>query len=69
MAYAWRGISLVMHKSHLYVRGRVLRHPLTREIVATPPSQKAAEDFCRRNGYTWMKPVRDVDMTKLEQKI
>jgi hypothetical protein len=54
---AWRGTALILEKSHLYVSGRVLRHPLTRAIVATPNSQKAAETFCRQNGYSWMKPT------------
>ena len=66
---AWRGTALILEKSHLYARGRVLRHPLSREIVATPPSQKAAERFCHQNGYSWMLPANNVDPAKLEARI
>jgi hypothetical protein len=54
---AWRGTALILEKSQLYVSGRVLRHPLTRQIVAAPNSQKAAKNYCRQNGYSWMSPV------------
>lgn len=54
---AWRGTALIVEKSHLYQRGRVLRHPLSREIVTTTNSQKEAEAYCRQNGYSHMKPV------------
>jgi len=56
---AWRGTALILEKSHLYARGRVLRHPLTRQIVVAPNSQKAAVDYCRSNGYSWMPPVME----------
>jgi hypothetical protein len=55
---AWRGTALILEKSHLYVKGRVLRHPLTRAIIATANSQKLAETFCRQNGYSWINPVQ-----------
>jgi hypothetical protein len=69
MAYAWRGTALLLEKSHLYQKGRVLRHPGSLAIVATPKSTQAAKDFCRRNGYSWMAPVKNVSMESLEQKI
>ena len=64
-----RGHTLILEKSHLYVRGRVLRHSLTLEIVATPNSQRAAEDWCRRYGYSWMPPVANISLSDLEEKI
>ena len=66
---AWRGTALILEKSHLSARGRVLRHPLTRAIVATPPTQKLAVKYCAQNGYTWMLPVANVDMAAREQRI
>lgn len=56
---AWRGHTLVIEKSHLYVGGVVLRDPLTLKTVTPANSHKAAEKYCRDNGYSWMdaKPV------------
>lgn len=69
MAYAWRGTALLLEKSHLYAKGRVLRHPGTLKIVATPNSTKAAQKYCRDNGYSWMAPVKNVSMEDLERKL
>ena len=70
MAYAWRGTTLVMHKSHLRQGAVILRHPLTREVVGdTKNSRDEAIRYCRRNGYSWMEPVRNVDEARREQKI
>lgn len=66
---SWRGTCLIIEKSHLYMRGRVLRHPGTLQTVTTQPSQSAAERYCRRNGYSWMKPVPNVSLAQLEERI
>ena len=66
---AWRGTCLILEKSHLYVKGRVLRHPLTQGIVVTQPSQARAERWCRQNGFSWMRPVENVDQERREAKL
>lgn len=66
---AWRGTALILEKSHLYLNGRVLRHPLTQATVATPNSQRAAIRFCRQHGYSWMAPVANVDRERREAKL
>lgn len=66
---AWRGTALIFEKSHLYARGKVLRHPLTRETVATPASFKDAVKYCAVNGYAWMNPPSNVDMERLEKRL
>jgi hypothetical protein len=65
----WRGTALILEKSHLYQRGRVLRHPLNRVTVATTNSQKAAEKYCVQNGYAWILPPSNVNLSKLEARI
>ena len=69
MAYAWRGTALIIEKSHLYTRGVVLRHPLSRDILHSHNSRAQAIRYCQRNGYSWMEPVRDVDQSHREQLI
>lgn len=64
----WRGTALTLEKSHIYARGRVLRHPLSKAIVATGTSQHC-ETYCAQNGYAWMLPPENVDMAKLEARI
>lgn len=69
MSYAWRATTLILEDSHIYQRGKVLRHPTTKEIVIAARSKKSALDYCRLNGYTWMLPVKDVDQDRLEARI
>ena len=64
-----RGHTLILEKSHLYARGRVLRDALSLKTVATPNSQRAAEAWCRRYGYSWMPPVANISLSDLEEKI
>ncbi len=67
---AWRGTTLVMHKSHLRQGAVILRHPLSRQVVGdTKNSRSEAISYCRRNGYSWMDPVENVDPAKLEARI
>lgn len=67
--YLWRGTSLVLERSKLYMRGMVLRHPVTLKTVATTRSRGAAMDWCRRNGYSWMNPIPNIDQVALEERI
>jgi len=64
----WRGTSLILEKSHLYARGRVLRHPLSRAIVATGTKGDCVT-YCAQNGYAWMLPPPNVDPAMLEKRI
>lgn len=64
-----RGSTLIIDKSQLYVRGVVVRDPLTLRTVVALKNRKEALRYCRRNGYSYMDPVDHVDMDRLEQKI
>jgi hypothetical protein len=58
-----------MEKSHLYARGRVLRHPLSMQTVGAFSSVKDALRYCRQNGYSVTLPANDVDSQRLEQRL
>jgi hypothetical protein len=54
-----RGTCLIIEKSVIRARAAVVRHPLTLQIVTTQNSRNAAEEWCRRNWYSWIDPVKD----------
>jgi len=65
----WRGHTLTIEPSHVVQGHAVIRCPITLKTLHSHPSRKAAENYCRRNGYSWMEPVRDVDTATLEERI
>lgn len=65
----WRGHTLTIENSHTQAGHAVIRDPLTLKTLHSHPSRKAAESYCRRNGYSWMEPVRDVDSDTLAERI
>lgn len=65
---SWRGTCLILEPSKLYLGAYVLRHPSTMQAVATPNSRRAAVSYCRTHGYSWMNPVKNVSLAKLEAR-
>jgi hypothetical protein len=65
---AWRGTALIIKKSPMRVGAVTLRHPLTRVTLHSHNSRASAIGYCRRNGFSWMDEVTDVDQTRLEAR-
>lgn len=66
---SYRGKTLVIEESHLYVNGAVIRDPVSLKTVNTQRNKSKAKHWCRRNGYSWMQPVKNVSLADLEEKI
>lgn len=64
-----RGTSLILEKSHKTVSGKVLRHPLTLEVVAYPENMASAMAYCRLHQCSWNHPQKNVDFGALEEPI
>ena len=65
---SWRGRTLIIEKSHLYANGAVLRDPVSLVTVNTPATKKRAIEWCKRNGYSWMQPGKNVSVSDLEKR-
>lgn len=60
---------MIIERSHLRAGAVVLRDSLSLRTLHGHASRRAAIRYCERNGYSHMEPVKNVDVSALEERI